>query len=209
MSKTTTTPVPRTAHITRLFRTATPEQVIAGAQWYSDAHEISSTLAAKHGLTTEIVAGIFAALSPLQSYGANVNLLVRFLAAGGLHTGYLSGGLAKGRAILAGADIESTLNGDKTVNFYRSIATAGVEGVCIDRHSWSVSVNTRYTGDSPMPSLSGKRYALAVDVYKRAASILSRELGETITPAQCQAVTWSLWRAKFWAVGAFDSHETI
>lgn len=197
---------PETRNITRLFRTATMEQVVAGSDWYADAHRIADSFATKYGVSVDVAAGIIAALSPLQSYGANINLAARFLAAGGLHSGYLSVGLGKARAILAGADIESTLKGLKIINFYRSIATAGAEGTCIDRHAYSLAVNVRLFDES-MPGLSPKRYAEVAERYARAARILSREYGVTITPAQVQAVTWVLWRAKFWAVGAFDKHE--
>jgi hypothetical protein len=204
----TTTHTPRTANITRLFRTATVEQIAAGADWYRDAHEIATALAAKNDVSVEIAAGVIAALSPLQSWGANVNLAARFLAAGGLNAGYLSVGLAKGRAILAGADILSTLKGSKIQNFYLGILTSGESGVCVDRHAYSLAVNHRFA-EGNIPSLSGKRYAATVAAYESAARILSREYGVKFTPAQIQAVTWVLWRNKFWSAGAFDGHNEI
>lgn len=196
---------PRTANITRLFRTATPEQIIAGADWYSDAYEIAAALGVKNGVSTAVAAGVIAALSPLNSWGNNVNLAARFLAAGGLDNGYLKGGLAKAKRILAGADITATLNGEKTQNFYLSILTSGKHGVCIDRHAYALASNVR--GETP--NLKGARYAEIVECYTRAAKILSREYGEKITPAQVQSVTWTLWRSKFWAEGAFDSIDAI
>ena len=204
----TNTDTPSVRNITMLFRTATATEISEGANWYADAHEIAKALAVKHGVSVEIAAGVLAALSPLNSWGHNVNLAARFLAAGGLDAGYLYTQLAKARAILAGAPVEKTLGGEKTINFYLSILTAGAEGVCIDRHAWSLAVNVRYADDA-MPTLKGKRYALAVAAYKRAAAILSREYGVTLTPAMVQSVTWVKWRAKFWAAGAFDAHETI
>lgn len=204
-----TIPAPLTRNITRLFREATPEQIIAGADWYTDAHNVADALAVRYGVTLEVAAGVLAALSPLQSWGANVNLAARFLAAGGLTEGYLGVGLAKARAILAGADIVATLKGSKIVNFYLSIVTKGLEGVAVDRHAWSLAVNTRYSGEDTFPTITGKRYAATVSVYTRAAEILSKEYGMTLTPAQIQSVTWVLWRNKFWAEGAFDKHATI
>lgn len=196
---------PLTRNITRLFREATPEQVQAGADWYADAHLIANVLADRHELTVSVVAGVIAALSPLNSWGSNVNLASRFLEAGGLHAGYLSLGLAKARDILAGADVERTLKGHKTVNFYRSIYTAGAQGVCIDRHAYSLALNDRSVSNA-VPNLSAKRYAEFADAYVRAAKILSRESETPLTPAQVQSVTWSVWRQKFWSEGAFDAH---
>lgn len=205
----TNTDTPNVQHITRLFRSATPEQIVAGAQWYSDAYALASALAAKNDVSVEIAAGVIAACSPLLSWGANVNLAARFLSTpGGLHAGYLGAQLAKARAIAGGADIVKTLGGEKTINFYRSIVSAGREGVCIDRHAWSLAVNVRY-GENGMPTLKGKRYALAVAAYKRAAVILSREYDTPLSAAQVQSVTWTLWRSKFWSIGAFDGHAEI
>lgn len=196
---------PTTRNVTRVFRTATVEQIAAGADWYRDAHEIATALAVKNGITVEVAAGVIAALSPLQSWGANINLAARFLAAGGLDAGYLSLGLAKGRAILKGAPIEHTLRGDKIRNFFRSIITEGAEGVCIDRHSYSVAVNER-SFDTTMPKLKGASYERVAECYRRAAKILSNEYETVLTPAQIQAVTWVQWRRRYWAEGAFDGH---
>lgn len=208
MSKSVATLAPSVRNITKLFRQATAEEVETGAQWYADAFALVSKLAEGYALPPRVVAGIVAALSPLNSWGNNVNLANRFLAAGGLNAGYLGSQLAKARAILDGAPIEETLGGEKTINFYRSILSAGTDGVCIDRHAWSLAVNHRYT-EGNIPSLKGKRYAAAVDAYQRAAVILSREAGTAISPAQVQSVTWTLWRRKFWAEGAFDAHDSI
>ena len=202
------TDTPSTRNITRLFRTATTEQIVAGAAWYEDAYAVASALAVKNGVTVEIAAGVIAAVSPLNSWGANVNLAARILAAGGLSSGYLTLGLNKATAILKGADILKTLNGEKISNFYLSIVSQGRKGVCIDRHSWSLSVNVRYA-EGNIPNIKGKRYAAAVAAHVQAAKILSREYGFEITPAQVQSVTWKLWRAKFWAEGAYDSFEDV
>lgn len=195
--------IPHTRNVTRLFRTATPDEIAAGAAWYADAREIADSMSRSYGVTPEVAAGVIAALSPLQSWGANVNLAHRFLAAGGLSSGYLSGGLAKARKILAGADAVSTLNGLKTINFYQSIVSAGREGVCIDRHAYKIAVGARgVAGD--IPKLGAARYQSIVDAYVRASKILSKEYDEEFTPAQVQSVTWTLWRRMHWSEGAWD-----
>lgn len=199
-----TTKTPRTQHVTRLFRQATLSEVQAGREWYETAYRAASGLAAEFSVTLDKAAGVIAATSPLNSWGANVRLARKVIAAGGTKTdGYLGLGLAKANAILGGADVEATLRGTKTVNFYRSIRTAGVEGVTIDRHAWSVAVNHRYDG-GVIPSLSDARYNAAVACYESAARILSAEYGMALTPAVVQAVTWVQWRNKFWSSGAWD-----
>lgn len=197
---------PQVRNITRLFRSADAEQIAKGAEWYSDAHMIAQSLAATHDVDVRKVVGVIAALSPMNSWGNNVNLATRFIARGGLTSGYLSSQLKKAQTILDISDtngIEAILSGDKTINFYRSILTEGREGVCIDRHAYALAVNQR-TAEDNMPTLKGRRYAEVVGAYERAAHILSKEYDTTFTPAQVQSVTWTIWRRKFWAEGAFD-----
>jgi hypothetical protein len=196
--------LPSTRNITRLFRQATVDEIVVHASWYGEARNIAETFAERFETTPEIAAGVIAATSPLNSWGANVRLAERILEAGGLTSGYLSTGLAKATRILNGEDVETVLNGLKTVNFYRSIISGGIEGVCIDRHAWSLAVNVRYA-EGNIPSLTGKRYGLAVTAYENAARILSKEYGIQLTAAMVQSVTWMLWRRKFWSEGAWDT----
>jgi len=186
---------PMVRRILSVYRSATAAQLDAGTNWYSDAHGIASDYALAHNVTTEVAAGIIAALSPMQSYGANLNLARRFLASKGtLDHGYLSLGLGKARDIYNGSDILPTLNGDKVKNFYQSIVTAGKDGVTIDRHAYCLAIGER----AKNVNLTPKRYALVASAYVRAAEIAG------ITPAEIQAVTWVVWRQRYWAVGAFD-----
>lgn len=199
---------PSTRNVTRVFRSATPEQIATATDWYVDAHRIAQVLADKYDVTLATAAGVIAALSPLNSWGANINLAARFLATpGGLTSGYLSIGLAKARRILAGEQPETVLTSNKVGAFYEGIIRAGnTDRVCIDRHAWSLAVNHRYA-EGNIPKLSNKRYESAQDAYRRAARILSREYGIRLSAAQVQSVTWIVWRARYWAEGAWDSHE--
>lgn len=199
---------PSTRNVTAVFRSATAEQVQAGIDWYADARRIAEVLAGQYDVTVNVAAGVIAALSPLNSWGNNVSLAARFLAAGGLDAGYLKANLAKARAILAGADVLTTLSGLKVTNFYRSIVSAGADGICIDRHAYSLAVNDRSVSND-IPSLSPKRYAEVAETYRRAARILSREMGMELAPAVVQSVTWTVWRSRYWADGAFDSHDVV
>lgn len=203
MSKAATTRTPKTRNITMLFRKATPAEIAEGIQWYRDAHEIAEALGAKNGITVERAAGIIAALSPMNAWGSNVNLAARFMAAGGLTEGYLKNGLKKADRILHGEQILQVLTSLKIRNFYLGIASEGILGVCLDRHSWSVACGHRF--GNFMPTLTPKRYAAGVEAYTRAARILSKEYDEEFTPAQVQAITWKLYRRMYWSDGAFDS----
>lgn len=193
-----------TRNITRVYRTATPDQIESGLNWYGTAYDIAGSLADEHGTTREVAAGVLAALSPLNSWQANVNLATRFLAEGGLHAGYLSGGLAKARAILAGAPVLDILTSPKVQNFFHCILTRGLTtAVCVDRHALDVAMNVRHT-DTTRPEIKGKRYTETVAAYQRAAVILSKE-GQAVSAAQVQAIVWVTWRRRYWAEGAFDA----
>lgn len=194
---------PLTRNVTRVYRDASDAQRAHGAVWYVDAFTIADSLAVRHSIPTASAAGIIAALSPLNSWGANLNLAARFIAAGGMDSGYLSIGLRKANAILAGTDPLDVLKSDKVRNFYLAIASQGVEGVCVDRHAWAITVAERGAD----AHLSAKRYAAAAETYRRAARILSREAGQSLTAAQVQAATWVAWRSRFWSEGAWDKHD--
>lgn len=195
-----------TRNITSVFRSADAELIAEGIAWYSDARLIADALAAKHSLPVHVTAGVLAALSPLNSWGNNVNLAARMLASGGtLDRGYLSANLAKARRIMAEGTIDA-LGGLKVNNFYLSIISGGAEGVTIDRHAYCLAHNDRSVSND-VPKLSPKRYAEIADKYKRAALILSREYGMPLSPAVVQAVTWVVWRRRYWGAGAFDNYN--
>lgn len=205
--------LPTTRNVMRVLRNATPAQWEAGLTWYAEAHAFCTTLAAEHGVSVATVAGITAAGSPLNSWGSNRDLAARWLrrwAAGQSCDRYLGTGCRKGDAILAGADPLSQLRSDKVRNFFLCILTAGThaDAVCVDRHAWDITTNTRNTDES-RPALTGKRYAAAAETYRRAARIASRERGHYVSPAQVQAITWLAWRRRFWSEGAYDGASQL
>lgn len=195
-----------TRNITSVFREADADLIEEGVHWYSDARLIADAFAAKHSLPVHVTAGVLAALSPLNSWGNNVNLAARMFASGGtLDRGYLGANLAKARRIMAEGTIYA-LGGLKVNNFYLSIITGGADGITIDRHAYCLAHNDRsMTND--IPKLSAKRYAEIAERYRRASVILSREYGMPLSPAVVQAVTWVVWRRKFWNEGAFDNYN--
>jgi hypothetical protein len=198
----TLVPATLTRNILRVYRSATPAQIAAGREWYAEAHRVAHTLAGRYGVTPDQAAGVIAATSPLNSWAANVRISERILAAGGLSEGYLTVGLRKADAILAGADIVATLKSDKVVNFFECIRANGeTQAVCVDRHAADIALGVRHT-DATRPSIKGRRYAELADAYRRAGARVG------VSPAVLQAITWLTWRNRFWAVGAFDLRET-
>jgi hypothetical protein len=195
-----------TRNITAVFRSADADLIAEGIAWYENARLVADALAAKNNVPVHVAAGVLAALSPLNSWGNNVNLAARMLASGGtLSEGYLKANLAKARRIIAEGNI-SALGGLKVNNFYLSIISGGAEGVTIDRHAYCLAVNDR-SMTNKVPKLSPTRYAEIAERYRRAALILSREYGMPLSPAVVQAVTWVVWRRRYWGAGAFDTYN--
>lgn len=207
---------PTVENVLAVWDSATPEQIEAGTNWYRDAWLVSQQLADANGIDPIIVAGIIAALSPLNSWGNNINLAARFLdQRGTMTTGYLKSNLKKAGEIyrlnrdsdqLQAQTIMDILKGDKTTNFFLSIISSGREGVCIDRHAYSLAVNHRFSDTDPtnqLPRLTTKHYNAVVDIYTEAAQSVG------VGAAVMQSVTWTVWRQRFWQAGAFDKYEEI
>lgn len=195
------------SNILSVFDTATDAQITAGIDWYADAYRIASAFShTARGLTIAQCAGVIAALSPLQSWGANVNIAGRLIEAGGLTSGYLSRGLAKANAILELDDhqaIRDTLRGLKTIAFFDGIRTRGrTDAVCIDRHAYSIAVGERVID---VPTITKPRYAAIAAAYADAADSLLGMHGFDLSGAQIQAITWLTWRNRYWTEGAFDA----
>ncbi len=192
-----------------MFRTAEPYQIESAAQWYSDAYTVADALAAKFGVSVETAVGVIAVLSPMNSWGNNINLAGRIMAQGGHATGGgLPANVAKANRLMLGESPAVVVGGQKVTNFYKSILTRGAEGVTIDRHAFDIATNTRHT-DANRPGISKSLYSTISDMYTRAASILSAEHAREITAGQVQSVTWMVWRARYWAAGAWDGHTAI
>lgn len=200
-----------TARITREFRRANSDDIIAGVEWYQKAHLLAEELAFEYGHTLEQASAVIAALSPQLSWGMNVKV-AREVFAAGTSGGVLKANLAKAQRILEGEEIRSVLGRDdvaksgfKVRAFHRCILTAGRDeyAVCVDRHAHALAVGTRDT-----PSLTAKRYREVAHAFRQATKILNAEepqdLRPILTPSAVQATVWITWRRRFWADGAND-----
>lgn len=186
--------IPRTVNVTRLFREVSVTELQEGLDWYEVAHQQASEMALRTNWTVDKAAGVLAAVSPKNPWERNVVLAEKILASNDTSSGYLGHGLRSSRRILDGEDPLAVLGGQKTRNFYRSIISRGMDGVCIDRHAWDIVTNTRHT-EAGRPAITKGRYAAAEHAYRRASVILTSE-GYLVSPAQVQAVTWVHWRNK-------------
>lgn len=185
-------------NITRVYRQA--DHDMRARDWYSDAYSLAADLGLHYGTSGDTVAAVIAATSPINSWARNLAITERILSEHSqgrtVTSGYLSVGLDKAARLLAGEEPPAVLTGPKIRNFYLAIASAGTDptAVVIDRHAWDIYTNTR----GNKLSITPKRYHEAADAYRRAAKILGT------TPSRVQSVTWTTWRRRYWAEGAFD-----
>jgi hypothetical protein len=172
------------ANVLSVWAEATADQKTRGRQWYAVAHQLAGEIAD----TPRMGAGILAALSAQASWRRNVALAVG--ACTGRPVASTHDRLSKVERILSGEDPESVLPMDlKTGQFFRCILDpADATAIVIDRHAHDIAVGRRL--GTAERGLTGRRYQLFADVYRKAA----RLLGET--PQTVQAVTWVVWTEK-------------
>lgn len=179
--------IPSPEAIVKAFKAIDLADVSAGIEWYAEAYGIAESYAERFGITVGQAAGIIAALSPQQAWAQNVRSAERFLESrASVHTKV---NMTKCERILAGEDVWTVLNADKTRNFWLGIVSQGAEGVCIDRHAIDIALGVRHT-EATRPAIGKRLYAAAAEAYRAAAEALSAE-GAILSPAELQAVTWA------------------
>jgi hypothetical protein len=171
--------------IAKLFKASSQENYDNGMTWYSDANDVARALSIKHNIGIQRVIGIMAALSPNNKWARNKIDTDKFLSKPSLDTKvctfknqrqkaldiYYGTGLVK--------DIEKTLNGIKTKNFFNNILWYQVsDKVTVDMWAFrSVGVEEKL-----------KNVPLVTQAYKEVANDLN------IQPHQLQAVVWGVVR---------------
>ena len=210
---------PQTRHITATFRQASAEDRDEARAWYQRARELAEDLAERYEPrdffqdgedvwvpgAVERAAAVIAVLSPRLSWPKNVELARWAYQAhfGGMspsealaHWPGIKANAAKAFRILGGEDPDAVVGGPKVRAFWLTIVDpTDPRTVVIDRHAFDVAVNQPLT-DQVRGVLLGRKgaYDSISTLYRRAAAIISRELGEAWTPAEIQAVTWTYWR---------------
>lgn len=186
-----------------------------GLGWYRRALEWAQELSTVYGVPVETVAGVVAALSPLNGWASQLLFTPRILAAWtavrdsaeNLDTRAarfvetasewipgpgLGGNKRKAARIFCGESPLDVLGGFKVRAFYRSIMTRGdTDDVCIDRHAWSIA------DGGALGSLTPKRYRTAAAAYVSAAANLRAafpRIASRLTPSNVQALCWIWWR---------------
>jgi hypothetical protein len=207
---------PSARNVLRIFRDATPAEVADGRAWYRRAHDVCRAMADRYGTDVGTAAAVIAVISPAMPWARNVQLAEKAfrLAAEGASFDDIVSGLGmmranarKAAAIVLGADPASVVSGPKVVPFWQRIvdAASGATGpgsVVVDRHAVDIALG-RMTDDATRGTVLGRkggRHTFAM-CYVRAAAALNRSgeaatSGGPITPAEVQAVTWIVWRAR-------------
>ena len=197
-----------TANLVTIYSEASKGDVAVGKRWYSDARKFARALARKHHVSVDIAAGVIAALSPGSEWTRNKANADEFLRVARICdscacdrfdlTTYGARPLAKAWAIFQGAPIAQTLNGPKTVAFYRAIMGASTTDVVIDGHAKSACLGVRI-GNHDGRTQDGKRLTGGVKVeaheyrhlehaYRAAAEVVG------LAPNDFQAVIWIAWK---------------
>lgn len=178
-----------TRNITKAFRQSTAQDRADGMAWYETARAFAASL------DTDVsrAAGIIAALSPCNAWPQNRIAAANFY--NGRRDIHTTDNVKKCERILSGEDPLDVLGGAKVRAFYLNImGLDSDEAVTIDRHAIMVCEG-RIIRDAELKAYFGvKRNRQYVEEYKRAAKILSRETGQTLTPAAVQAIVWVWWR---------------
>jgi hypothetical protein len=113
----------------------------------------------------------------------------------GRKLGCLGRNADKARRILAGEDPDTVVSGPKVRAFWLTIADPmNPEAVVLDRHAVAIAANKILDDHTRQRLITGKRYEAACELYRRAARIISKEMGEEWSPAEVQAATWCYWR---------------
>lgn len=214
---------PLTRNITSAFRLATDGDRAIGHGWYARARDLAEQLATEytagngHYSEEELkaAAGVIAALSPRLAWRKNVEYAkFAYMVHGdlphldnaddpGVAEAYFAGMIPtlnanarKAFRILNGEDPDVVLGGPKVRAFYFTIVNpTDPRAVVVDRHAIDIAFGQVLNDQSRGLALGRKgAYDAVSSLYRKAAVILSRELGEIWSPAQVQATTWTYWR---------------
>jgi hypothetical protein len=209
-----TKPRANTRHISAMLLLAGQDEIQQGRFWYQQASDFAHRLVNAYGCSYYQAAGVIAALSPNQSWELNQRAADITISAWsqGVDPCSIEGVPAypvmRGKAAYIlnhcgsvtdnftttyNTDlIESTLNGPKITSFFRCIT--GIQNeVCVDGHALSVYLGQRIP-TSRTPKISQALYAAVQRSYQLVASRSYDLIGEILTPAQVQAVTWIVYR---------------
>ncbi len=195
-----------TRYIKGMLQLATVADIEQGKNWYQRAYDLAVQLMhAYNGITLGQCVGVIAALSPNNKWERNCNdaeAMIKAWSKGcdpkSVKVCTFNKNKEKAAAILdlpdefTTEDIETILSGRKVVAFYRCIMGFN-DTVCVDGHAYAIWLGERVP-TTKTPSISATLYETITRAYVNTASVSFDLVGECLTPAQVQAVTWVTYR---------------
>jgi hypothetical protein len=207
MTSPKTQPRAQTRHIAATLGLATQADIASGLDWYRRAEALADRLSAAYGCSLAQAAAVIAALSPNNRWTRNCEDAENLIAAWKLgfdpaivRVSTFNGNKRKACLVLAMDDptiddLASLLHGRqgrKVEAFFRCII--GHHGsVCVDGHAYAIWCGKRIS-TSQTPSIGKLDYQRISHAYRLVARRSLEICGETLTPAQVQAVTWVTYR---------------
>jgi hypothetical protein len=175
-------------NIVHKYRSASPEMVQGGHDWYNHAHEVAAKIGQGN---VERGAGVIAALSPQTGWGRNLHLAHELMTTG--TTKHTKDSIVKAQRIREGEHPLEVLGGQKVRSFYQNISNPNdPHVVTVDRHAHDIAIGIPFRGTAkaaekaPNLGLGAKgRYEHFSEAYKAAAHELGVE-----HPHKVQATTW-------------------
>lgn len=150
---------------------ASDQEIQDGMDFYPGAHGLCRLFASLHPpMTSASVAGIYAALSPMNTWDTNVANVLDVLRLGwSARVNTTNINLWKALAISYGADPEAALGqGRKVRAFYRAIADPeNRDPIPVDRHLMCLAIGEKITSNEELRALVGSRdiYSKVEDAY--------------------------------------------
>ena len=185
-------------NILRVYRRATPADIVNGVEWYARANRAAEHIAAASNLPVKTVVGVMAALSPNNRWERNVKDAARMSEAwrngddmGAFRVSCYNTMKAKAWSILVDGldddgDILARLNGQKIRSFYSNIV--GLDEVTIDGHALNIALGKRQGLTDDKTNMGKRQYRELQAAYVRAAKRVE------VRPHVLQAITWTTWR---------------
>ncbi len=188
-------------NITTAYHRANDIDRREGLYWYETAHNDAENLAKRYGISVFQSAGVIAALSPSNAWGANLldaDKLLGVWASGGALPAVgvygLSNVLKSYRILNGPPDFDAVLTqfnvktGPKTWAFYQLIADPlRADLVCVDRHAKAIALGAVANGEETS-TVSPSEFRYFAAHYVHVANLFN------LLPHQVQAITWVTWR---------------
>lgn len=153
-------------NITRVLHSATQQEIVEGLTFYEGAHGICRLLCAVGAKSVEHAAGIYAALSPMNTWDLNVANCFDVLRGDVSRVNTTESNRLKAARIADGEHPEEVLKyGRKVLSFYLCIAHPTYRYIVpVDRHLIRVAIGD-HVGNASLSKIAKAEYSRIEKVY--------------------------------------------